>query len=182
MHLTPALFLSRVLSLYYFCRAQNRDQFPIFRRARELDLDEFLHAGVVGSDSLVELHVWNHQTCQLAQGWNRSVRSVPIAKVGRGRLLDLARANAKEFSYIGFTETVDEDCDTIFAALGMPPVAHLPKSNVTRRRLAYSALSSRTRELLQQLTALDRQLYAELWAHRHSQARSGSDALSETTI
>ena len=39
----------RILSFYYFCRQSNPDEFPVYKLAHELSLNEFLEEGLSGS-------------------------------------------------------------------------------------------------------------------------------------
>lgn len=161
--------LDRLVSKYFHCRT-TPVRYPIHQRARALDFDDFLEAGLTGKDLLIRSHVWNYQVWQLAHGHGRSSRvPAPGEKApwdfGEEELLDLALSHAGQLSQVGFVERFDEDCEKVFATLGF---SHTPgkRSNVTRSRPRTGELPARTRDLLLGLTELDRRLYTELWSAR----------------
>lgn len=151
---------ARIMSLYRFCRTRNPDENPIYRRARELDLASFLEAGL--SDPLVKVHVWNNQVWQLAVGyWNPARRE--IHEYRDADLLELAKLHLSAFTCVGFTETFAQDGRTVCDALGIPIPAKLPVVNFTEPRVAQEMFSPQVRQLLDDLTFLDRELYQYAW-------------------
>lgn len=82
-------------------------------------------------------------------------------------LLDLAVRHLQEFSYVGFTETFERDRDVILGALGMPIPEAKVASNVNEGRTGLKDISRECRNLLDELTFLDRQLYEMAWSKLH---------------
>lgn len=155
--------VERVLSFYYFCRNRDPNEYKIYRLCQQLSLDEFLKKGLEHSE--VNAHIWNNQVWQLACGFgdpeNRGLSSfVPE------ELLDRAIKHLDHFSYIGFTETFEEDRDNIFRDLDICPPKEKFASNANRGRPTSKDLPGPTLELLKQLTQLDQVIYQRAWAQR----------------
>lgn len=164
---------ARVLSMYRFCRNRDPDEFAIYRRARELDLIPFLEAGL--TDPLVKQYLWNNEVWQLAAGYSYPA-SREIGDFTEADLLDLAKAHLDEFSFVGFTECFERNGRTICDALGIASPGGLPAVNAAEDDLGEAAATSRVRQLLDDLTGLDRQLYQ--YASRKSE-RTGSAAIAK---
>jgi hypothetical protein len=146
----------RILSMYYFCRTRDPAEFVIYKKARELDLPEFLEAGL--HDPWVRKNIWNNQVWQLAHGYAH-LDDRAIADFGEDDLLRLAKAHLAEFSHVGFTETFAADAVPILEALGLPRMKNMPQLNDTPGRPGTSAQSPDVRDLLRRLTELDLELY-----------------------
>jgi hypothetical protein len=146
----------RILSMYYFCRSRDPQEFAIYKKAQELDLTAFLEAGF--SDPLIKNYIWNHQVWQLAYGYTYEAQC-PIGSFSESELLELAKSHLAEFSYVGFTETFDQDALVILANLNFPEIQRLPQRNRTPGRPTSAEVSPEVRQLLDELTVLDRQLY-----------------------
>ena len=128
-------------------------------------MEEFLQMGF--KDPLVKDCIWNHQAWQLAYGWgNPEQRSVSCFEPDE--ILDLAIRHLEDFSYIGFTETFEEDRDMILAAIGIIPPKEKTVSNANPGRPTSKDLPRSTLNLLEELTHLDRALYEEAWSRRDS--------------
>lgn len=155
--------IDRILSLYYYCRTRDPNQFPIYRWAQELNLTDFLRAGWQ-QDKLLP-YIWNHQTWQLACGW-ASPSGRRIIEYDEVALLDLAIAHLDEFSQVGFTESFDEDCRTILSDLRIPVPRTIRVGNPTPSRPSLQGISPGDLELLHALTRLDRALYQQAWNRR----------------
>lgn len=145
----------RILSLYYFYRANSPDTFPMYRIAHQHELADFLKLGL--SDPLVRSRIWNNQVWQLACGLGNPSNK-KIDSFSQGELLELAKAHLSDFSHVGLTETFDTDMATIANALGMGLPEKLTRSN-TNQRPVRDELSDEVRALLAELTELDRGLY-----------------------
>lgn len=163
-HLMPGRFtftflrdpVERVLSMYYFCKNRNPEEFMIYRRANEHDLRGFLEAGL--TDPWVKKNIWNNQVWQLAHGYAH-LDDRTINAFCEEELLSLAIEHLGEFTYVGFTETVDKDSLVILPALGLPQMSAIPKLNRAAVKPGVSDLSPRVRTLLEELTFLDRRFY-----------------------
>lgn len=147
--------MERILSYYYYNRGRDKDEFPMTRIAHELDLEKFLAAGL--SDPLVKSRIWNNQTWQLALGYESTQGE--IDDFDPAQLLDMAMQNLNRFSYIGLTETFDDDLDVILPNLGLEQDQASLHINKTANRAAVCELSPPALDLLKQLTDLDYQLY-----------------------
>jgi len=148
--------LERILSFYYYNRTREIDEFPMTRLAHELNLEQFLKAGL--EDPLVRARIWNNQTWQLAYGYG--------GKEGRGlnsfqpdELFDLAVTHLNDFSHIGFTETYEDDLKVILPNIGIPVSNKVLHVNKTKKRPVLSSLPKSTMDILEELTELDQKLY-----------------------
>lgn len=165
--------VERILSMYYFCRSRDpaAAEFVIYRRARELDLHDFLLAGL--SDPWVKKNIWNNQVWQLAHGYAHLDQRT-ISDFQGSELLDLAKEHLCEFSYLGFTETFHLDAPAILSALGLPAGSQMPVANPTPGRPCANDSSPQVRALLEELTVLDRQLYEYARVRISASAQSGA--------
>lgn len=148
--------VERILSMYYFCRGRNPDEFDIYRRAHELNFPDFLEAAQW--DPCIKKNIWNNQVWQLAHGYAHQDNRT-IGDFDPTELLDLAKQHLLDFSYVGFTETFDTDAHTILKHLSIPTPLHIPKLNDLPSRPHSELLSPSVLNLLAELTALDKQLY-----------------------
>ncbi len=153
--------VERVLSFYFFCKKRNPNQFRTYEIAQRVSLDEFLELGFTDSD--IKGHICNHQTSQLAVGWGASYN---LALDDDG-LLALALQNLNDFSYVGFTETFDKDQVNILRDIGIKIPVGSFKSNSNPGRPLFDGLPQSSKDLLLELTTLDRQLYEKAWSRRN---------------
>ena len=162
--------VERILSMYYFCRTRNPDEFEIYRKAQEFDLPRFLEAALW--DPCIRKNIWNNQVWQLAHGYahqdNRTIDDFSEAE-----LLSLAKQHLLQFSHVGFTETFDSDAAVILTALAFPEMKQLPMLNDLPNRPRGGDLSPAIRSRLDELTILDRQLYSYARARRPAAENSG---------
>ncbi len=146
----------RILSMYYFCRTRNPEEFDIYRKAHELDLPEFLEAGL--HDPCVRKNIWNNQVWQLAHGYAH-LDEHGVSDFGEDELLRLAKAHLAELSHVGLTERFHEDARPVLRALGLPKMKEMPVMNATEERPPAAAHDEAIRRGLGKLTELDRELY-----------------------
>lgn len=152
----------RILSFYYYNRSRDIDEFPMTQLAHQLDLDQFLKAGLV--DPLIKSRIWNNQTWQLARGYSDTEEQVNDNC--SDELLDLAISHLSDFSYIGFTETFEDDLNKILPNLGIPTRTGVAHVNVTKCRLSSNDIPSSTLDILEELTELDQILYKKAQSFR----------------
>lgn len=155
--------IERVLSFYYFCKSRDPKEFAIYALTQEVSLEEFLQMGL--SSPGVKGCIWNNQAWQLALGYGNSDQRL-IADVAPKEILDLATQHLDAFSHIGFTETFENDRDTILTALGIEAPEEKIMSNANPGRPTSKDLPRSTLHLLEELTHLDRILYEEAWSRR----------------
>ena len=155
----------RILSLYYFCRTRDPDEFPIYGKASELDLEGFLKAGF--TDLMVRKYIWNNQVWQLSHGYANPKRQ-QLADFSEDELLELAIDHLDSFTHVGLTETFDADRAIIFAHLGLPLPAGPLVVNKTEQRPGVGDISTGELDLLRELTRLDRVLYEALRSRRRN--------------
>lgn len=162
----------RILSMYFFCRSRNPNEFEIYEKAHEFDLLGFLEAGQ--SDACIRNNIWNNQVWQLAHGYTH-LDTKTVDDYDEADLLDLAKQHLQEFSFIGFTETFESDARVILAALGLPGTRQMPMVNDSPGRPSLGSVSAEVRLSLDRLTALDRQLYRyageRRWVAKNSRDR-----------
>ena len=155
--------IERILSLYCFCRLQDPEAFPIYRAASGHDLEGFLKAS--DDDDLVRAYIWNSQVWCLAAG--PGYVEALTAVLRPEEMFEQALENIERLSFIGFTETFDDDVRRIMRALNMDAGQKIRKDNVTRDRIVVTDLPDRIIHLLEERTQWDRKLYDTLWARRN---------------
>jgi len=155
--------IDRILSLYYFCRSRDPNQFRIYRLTQEYTFDEFLSMGLTEPE--IKSCIWNNQTWQLAHGYGNSDKR-NISSFAPEEMLELAIRHLDEFSYIGFAETFEKDRDHILKALGITPPLEKIVSNANPERPTAKDLPPSTLKLLDELTHLDQVLYKEAWSQK----------------
>lgn len=149
--------IERLLSFYYFCQSRHPQDSPMARLANELDIDEFIQS--CETDPIARVHIWNNQVWQLAVGFGRFDKR-SIYDIKADELLDMAVSHLEDFSYIGFTDTFDQDYSNILRELGLPVPGKPVVSNIGVRRPERTELSGKTRQILQEVTQLDQALYS----------------------
>jgi Sulfotransferase family len=154
--------VERVLSAYYYYKKCDPNKFKHYETAQCLPLDEFL--GLAFTDPVIKALLWNYQVSQLAVGWS----AVDNFALNDSRLLELALQHLDEFSYVGFTETYKKDQDNILKAIGITMPVGNHKSNANPGRPLFDGLPQSSKNLLLELTVLDRQLYETAWAKYNS--------------
>lgn len=148
--------VERILSMYYFCRTRNPEEFDIYKKAHELDLPSFLEAA--RWDPCIRKNIWNNQVWQLAHGYAHQDNRT-IDTFSESDILELAKQHLLEFSYVGLTESFDLDATTILAKLAIPAPSEIPKLNDLPTRLRVENLAPIVVTRLDELTELDKQLY-----------------------
>jgi hypothetical protein len=157
--------MERVLSFYYFCRKSDPNEYPIYQLAHELDLNEFLRAGL--ESPLVSAYLWNQQTWALACGPGRTPQPMRrFYEYPEKVMLDKANEHLADFSHVGFTETFETDRDVIFSALKLPAPQEKRVENATQNRPFKRDIPLSSLKLVEKLTQLDRELYATAWSSR----------------
>jgi hypothetical protein len=148
--------IERVLSFYYFCRGCDPKQYAHYKLSQQVTLDEFLQRGMV--DPEIKNFIWNNQVWQLASGFGE-LKTRPLSAFKEIDLLELACEHLDEFSHVGFAETFEADRDHILRDLGIVPPEARVVLNANLGRPIYSDLPQSTKDLLFELTELDRVLY-----------------------
>jgi len=146
--------VERILSFYYFCRSRNPDELPIYKKAQQLDLKSFLQQA--SENELIKSRIWNSQAWRLASG---PVGESRVDDSAPGEILELAIQHLDMFSYIGFTDTFNEDIQIILTALRLPVLKEPVWDNATGGQSKLTDLNSEVCALLDELTVLDRALY-----------------------
>lgn len=155
--------VDRILSFYYFCRSQNPDEYPIYRLSQQMELEEFMYAGL--ENPLVRSYIWNQQTWQLACG-SGNLNGISMDEFNETQLVTKALDHLHNFTHIGFTETFEQDRDVIFGALGLPlPRGNWVENHSGPRRYRHE-LPQATLKIAAELTRLDQELYSAAWARR----------------
>ena len=88
-------------------------------------------------------------------------------------MLDYAFANLRRFSFVGYYENFAADLRRLLDSLHLPSVDAVPVVNRTVVRPRTLKLSERLRNVLDELTVLDRQLYER--ATRELKIRAGDE-------
>lgn len=155
--------IERVLSFYFFCRTRDPAEYEIYKLSQERTLDEFLQMGLEVPE--VKAYVWNNQVWQFACGYGNH-KNHGLASFDPEELLELAIKHLEDFSYVGFTETFNDDCSKILLDLGINSSQKRITANANPNRPTLKSLSESTLELLAELTLLDQILYESAWAKR----------------
>lgn len=155
--------IERILSFYYFCRGSDPTRFALYQLSQQLTLDEFLQRGL--ADPKIKMFIWNNQVWQLAGGFG-DVETQSLSSFKGIELLELAMKHLDEFSHIGFAETFETDRDHILRALGIVFPEERVVSNANLGRPTYNDLPQSTKDLLFELTELDRVLYKRAWSRK----------------
>lgn len=160
----------RVLSLYYYFRNRSANEMhpsesTMCKICQELNLHDFLLAGL--HEPIVKLHVWNNQVWQLVDGYTGFNKSIEedlqkLHQYSDEALLTLSKKHLSEFSYIGFTETIEEDIKHILREIKIKKTSNITHINKGVRP-NNEVLSTEDKAILNQLTALDWQLYNHAW-------------------
>jgi hypothetical protein len=162
--------IERVLSLYYFCRKRDPDQFEIYRICRQSTLNGFLKMGLVNPE--VRYFIWNNQVWQLACGFG-NLENKNLFSFKDAELLQLASNHLDDFSYIGFAETFEADRDRILRDLGIVAPEATIISNANPGRPTVNDLPQTTKDLLFELTELDGALYKKAWSKKAVPSEKG---------
>lgn len=155
--------IERILSFYYFCRSRDPEEFEIYRICQQRTLDEFLEMGLVNPE--VKYFTWNNQVWQLACGFG-NWEDKNLSAFTDTELLELASNHLDNFSYVGFTETFEEDQKSIAQHLGIVPPKETVISNANRGRPTFHDMPQSTKDLLFELTKLDWALYKNAWSRK----------------
>lgn len=147
--------IERVISFYSFCRSRNPDDLPIYRIAHDLELEGFLHAAK--ESEIVRRGIWNSQVWRMASGPGLGTAS--FNEMSPDEMLTQAVANMSSFSFVGFTETFDNDVTYIGRALRFSSDIKPARVNITPFKVINGDLPLKTMKLIEELTYLDRKLY-----------------------
>lgn len=161
--------IERVLSFYYFCKTRDPNEFETYRLCQQFSLDEFLKMGLEQPE--IGFFIWNNQVWQLACGFG-NLENRDLSSFESTELLDLAIKHLENFSYIGLTETFEQDRDRILTDLGIALPQEKIISNATPTRPASKDLPRSTLKLLEQLTYLDQILYQSVASQRNSELKA----------
>lgn len=171
--------IERVLSFYYFCKGSDPRKFALYKLSQQVTLDEFLQMGLV--DPEVKTFIWNNQVWQLACGFgDLDIR--PLSAFEEIELLELASKHIDELSYVGLAETFEEDRDAILRDLGIVPPEARIVSNANLGRPTYNDLPQSTKDLLFELTELDRVLYNKAWLRKAPPLKRGGNGWSGVSM
>jgi hypothetical protein len=154
--------LDRILSFYRFCMNEDMQQnFAVARAARDLGLEGFMRSDL---PEVVEM-LDNQQTWQLARMYWTEDREA-LSHLTPDQLLDMAKDHLLNLSYVGLTETFDEDLQHILRDLKLDDSARIPRVLRTPRPVRLEELSAVTIKQLRSRMALDMQLYEFVRASR----------------
>ncbi len=164
--------IERILSFYYYCRGCDPAKFALYKLSQQVTLDEFLQKGLV--DPEVKNFIWNNQVWQLASGFG-DVDTQSLSSFEGIELLELAIKHIDELSYIGLAETFEADRDRILRDLGIVPPEARIVSNTNLDRPTCNDLPQSTKDLLFELTELDRVLYKKAWSRKAPPLKGGAN-------
>ena len=159
----------RILSLYYFWRSHRSSVVQAGnlvgpRFARELNLEEFLGC----TEAAVLDAVDNAMTRQLVDG-DHYLRFEEYRTKAPEKLVENVVDYLKNMEFVGFQENFSNDFNDLLARLHIPVPGVIPNINTratNSHELRFEEVDEQiitdlARERLQQLTALDQQVYAQ---------------------
>lgn len=146
--------IDRVLSLYYFCRERDPDQYSIYKMAHELDALEF----VTSQEYPIPQHIKNNQVWQLACGYDNP-KGYTYDSFTEKELLDRACNNSDLLNFIGFKENFNDDFYRLSELLNLEPPSLIPKVNVTNNRPLLDEIDSGLIDAISEIVSLDIELY-----------------------
>ena len=156
----------RILSLYYYWRANQADQAATVRCARETGLLAFLRT----RDPLIVNYIDNLYVRRLT-GLYATAAADPVAQTPDDAL-DAALACLSTLDFVGMSGRLDDSLALLGKRIGFTPPLHTPQVNVLARSERNSVLPYRptpretvTPEIaaeLERLTRLDRVLYRQV--------------------
>lgn len=157
--------VERVLSLYYFFKKMDSNEFEMYSLAQGLNLEEFIKLSL--KNNHLRTVVCNHQAWQLAHGYGHGTDRNYFT-FEEQEMQDLAMSHLEKFSYVGFTETFEADRNIILNRLGVP----IPKKDIVvnagGNRPSIQDLPDSIVDLLGKVTRLDQELYDYAWSSRYS--------------
>lgn len=149
--------LERSLSAFYYLRTLPDGTFNdasldrLIQRARQLELADFLREEPAGA----QRHLGNLQTWLLTEQQTRGFDPFFL----EADHLEEAKRNLDRCELLGLTERMDDSLSLLTARMGWPAFEQTPRANGTDRRPGVEQLDPSTRAALQELTAVDRELY-----------------------
>jgi len=155
--------VERVLSLYYYCKKQNPDDYEIYSLAQQLNLEEFLKHSL--KKNFIRTAVCNTQAWQLAYGYGHGTER-DYFSFEEQEILELAINHLENFSHVGFTETFEADRNIILKKVGIPRPSENVITNASGNYPTVQDLPDSTVALLRKVTCVDQILYDQAWACR----------------
>ncbi len=161
--------IDRCLSVYGFFRQQvERPLIPLGKIQGLNNADEAtsLARQLSPEDFFRSDHPHIRQNVENRMAWQLAYRAGIEQRGGldAAEVLLRAKKNLNAFSFVGLYERIPEEMPRLLSLLGLPNTHQLPLLNQTKKRLALSDISARTREVIERLTELDRAVYE--WALR----------------
>ena len=168
--------IDRCLSIYWFFREQtDRPLIPLREIRGRNDADEAtsLARQLEPEDFFESRHPHVRQNVENRMVWQLGHRANIEDRAAKSpsEVLDRAFANLRRFSFVGYYENFAADLRRLLDSLHLPPVDAVPVVNPTVARPRTLKLSERLRNILDELTVLDRQLYER--ATRELKIRAG---------
>jgi hypothetical protein len=167
--------IERVISNYYFMRSHPKEVAKTHQGvalAQKYDFHDFLEIDNIAVKRVVE----NHQTNFFDEDWQRSDdRSTPVR-------LERAITHLNEFDLIGLFEHYNESLERLCNAFGMKPWPESAKHNITKNKKSKSDLPKSTIQRIQDLNALDIELYDIIKTRFESETPKTYTTSSSSTV
>jgi hypothetical protein len=150
--------VDRALSAFYFFRSLGRNKLvenevtPGLERCCELSLEEFLEA----EPHAARVNLGNIQTWMFSQS---HMYHIPPWRPLTRADLDDARRNLEQVAFVGLTDRFEESLRRLCRMCDWPVPDAVPHENRTPVRPQAEAVSREARATLEELTALDADLY-----------------------
>lgn len=150
--------VDRAVSAFYFFRSLGRQVLsehqvtPGLERCCDLSLAEFLRA----EPHAARVNLGNVQSWMLSQP---EMYHVPPWRTLTRADLDEAKRNLEQAAFVGLTDRLGESVRVLCQTCDWPPPDAIPHENRTTARPGVDAVDAATRSALEDLTALDAELY-----------------------
>lgn len=158
--------VERIISFYHYLRAHPNPTVYVNAMANKHSFEDFLTLAFV--DPVIADRLYNHQVWQLTSGYGSSEAYSPERASPPRRDLQSALTNIHKFSFVGLTESFEEDLSTLLDALKISKPRKQVHSNVVAGRVEAKNLPESTLNLLKKLTTLDQALYDSVKEKRNS--------------
>jgi hypothetical protein len=154
---------ARILSLYYFWRANVEEQTPAVRAAHDNGLLDFLRTEDARIRNYIDNLYVRRLTGRYVQGAIDALRRDPQGS------LELALREVDSLNYVGLSERLQDSLARLGWLLGFEPPAHTPRVNILARSernpllpyrpTPHEPITPAIEQELARLTALDRIVY-----------------------
>jgi Wzt C-terminal domain/Sulfotransferase family len=155
--------IRRILSSYVYWRTAD-EQNPVTAKAKEASFAGFVRY-FMDSPSVI-LNTYTHHFAAIDRDFSGFGTDA-------GALLAAAKHNLVAFHFIGICEEFERSARLLCAELGWPAPQTIPHENRSRSEEQWGSIDRQTREILNERTRLDQELYTYGVSLLHARAQQG---------